>query len=416
MKNSNGALRKMIAGRAKAILHRSFYSPVLFRLELRPCSEVPTLCTDGRSLFFNPDFVICLKDGALVFFIFHETLHCVLLHPSRRGDRDPELWNIAADLLVNAILVFEERMVPPEGIILDKKYWKKKDGSFWTIEEIYDDLAKNPEASKKKYGLKHSCIRRDPAASSEDDRANRSFFCEYRGWEEVSWDKEMSEVWKEALVQMEQLARMRGTVPGWLERIVQDLVEPSVPIERILRFIVGNVSSDETTWRSPDRRFISKRVHLPSALKDRKDVVFVVDTSGSIDEEEIQYLFGIVSRALRMKGISSVRVIQCDREITDDRVYRSLSAFRSDVLRIGAIGGGGTSFVPPFERLRQEHAEWKVACLVYLTDLMGDFPDFRPRYPVYWISVLRNKAPFGCTYYWNRATNKVEIMRDVPRG
>lgn len=437
------AMRKMTSGRAKVVFRKSLYAPLLFRLELKAVPQVPTMCTDGRSLMFNPGFVLELHMGHLMFGILHEVLHCVLHHPARRGSRDPVLWNIACDLLVNAILVFEEKMIPPPGAILDAKYWKKEDGSRWTVDEIYDDLAKDAEGAKKRYVVKHPCVWRDPttesvgrrkdaseeeksggnAKDSEDGGAGSSrdrvpvesghedhAFSDPRGWD-VPWDKDLEETWKQAAIQMDQMARMRGTVPGWLSKLVEELVEPPVPIERILQFIAGSVASDEVTWKNPNRRFISRGIHLPSTLKDRKDVVFVVDTSGSISDEEIGNFFGIMSRAFRLKGIHTLRVIQCDAQITDDTVCRSWGELRVHVLKTGAKGRRGTSFVPPFEKLRREHAEWRVSCLVYLTDLMGDFPDRKPPYPVYWVSVRRDKAPFGRTYYWDRKSNRVEVVR-----
>lgn len=451
------ACLKMTSGRAKVIFHKSLYAPLLFRLALKAASWIKTMCTDGKSLMFNANFVLGLPMEHLMFCILHEVLHCVFQHVIRRGTRDPEIWNIACDLLINAILVFDEKLAHPEWICLDKKYWKKPEGSRWTVEEIYDDLMRDVNGARKRHKIGCPCVQRDPTVrssgsgqekdSSGEEKAQKGgggakgnspgtenskgkgsgagggedeadgadghdHINDPRGWTDVPWDKDTEETWKQAVIQTEQMARMRGMAPGWLTKLVEELVEPPIPIERILDFIAGSIASDENSWKNPNRRFISRGIHLPSNLKDRKDVVFIADTSGSIDDSEIEDFFGLMYRAFRSKGINTLRAIQCDQRITDDKVCKNRSDFAAHVRTTGGKGRGGTSFVPPFEKLRGEHADWKVACVIYLTDLGGDFPSFRPHFPVFWITIDRKKAPFGRTYFWDRKSGRVEVVRE----
>ena len=49
-------------------------------------------------------------------------------------------------------------------------------------------------------------------------------------------------------------------------------------------------------------------------------------------------------------------------------------------------GGGGTSFVPVFDRLNElEQAGDKIDALLYLTNGKGEYPKDKPDYPVYFI-------------------------------
>ena len=65
------------------------------------CADIGTMATDGRSVWFNPDW--CEGHGVekTMGVIAHEVLHVVNKHHLRRGERDAELWNVAADLLIN---------------------------------------------------------------------------------------------------------------------------------------------------------------------------------------------------------------------------------------------------------------------------------------------------------------------------
>lgn len=413
------------AGRTQAVFHKPIYSPIIFGMNPVVDEHLPTMATDGKSLFYGPKFMLDTPPAHIKFGILHEGLHCALRHPKRRGTRDPEIWNRASDLIVNGILVYGEGMSEyPEWIILDKKYWQKNDGTYWSVEEVYDDLMKDPENSKKKYKLVCSCVRNGPKGEDggggekgdKDEQGGGG--CKHgdgdptgKGWD-IPWDAEMEDKWKGALIASEQIAKIRGTAPGWLTSAVAELAEPPVPIEKLLLHIVGSLGSDETSWKSPNRRFVSRGVHLPSTLKDKKDGVFVADTSGSISDEEAKDFLGIALRAVRSKGINELRVMQCDADIADDQKVsvRNVAQFKVHVKQKGIQGRGGTSFIPPFERIEKEGG-WKTSFLVYLTDLQGSFPTKRPRFPVIWISTTNQKAPFGRTFFWQRENNTLQPVK-----
>ena len=63
----------------------------------------------------------------------HEVLHCALGHHCRRGGRDPQLWNEAADLAINPILI-GNGFTLPAGALLDPAF------NNLSAEEIYARL------------------------------------------------------------------------------------------------------------------------------------------------------------------------------------------------------------------------------------------------------------------------------------
>jgi predicted metal-dependent peptidase len=450
------AAKQMVKGRAKVVFFKPLYSPLMFRLVLKAAQWITTMATDGISLMFNAKFVNELPIEHLKFAILHEVLHCVMRHPARRGSRDPEIWNIATDLVVNGILVYVEAMDHPTWIVLDKKYHGKNPDTDkeWTAETIYDDLMKDAEGAKKKWKIKCACVQKDPTAApgsgngdKKDEKAEGSgkgdgkgqkgdkdqkgsgkgdqqdgdgggdqqgepcdVFIDPRGWD-APWDRSTDEEWKQAAIQTEQMAKMRGTAPGWLTKLVEELVEPPVPIEKIIQHIVGSHISQETTWRNPNRRFISRGMVLPSYVKDKKDIVFIIDTSGSVSDVDALNFLGLGQRAMKSKGINEMRIMQCDMRIVDDARIKNLAGFKLHVKRTGLKGRGGTSFKPPFERLEEERVLWTTSCIIYLTDLCGDFPERAPKCPVFWFSTTPNtRAPFGKTYHWDIKTGKISVV------
>jgi hypothetical protein len=79
------------------------------------------MATNGRVIVYNPEFVEGLTAAELEAVVAHETLHCGLGHHCRRAARDPELWNEAADLAINPILV-ANKFTLPAGVLLDPAY------------------------------------------------------------------------------------------------------------------------------------------------------------------------------------------------------------------------------------------------------------------------------------------------------
>ena len=94
---------KLITARVGLLLRASFFGNLATRLKLVNADEwCPTAATDGRNFYYNTRFVNMLRPKEIEFLFGHDVLHCVYDHFGRRGDRDPQLWNIANDYCVNA--------------------------------------------------------------------------------------------------------------------------------------------------------------------------------------------------------------------------------------------------------------------------------------------------------------------------
>ena len=101
--------------------------------------RVPTACTDGKEVLFNPGFALALTSAELDAVMVHELLHAALLHVPRRGDRDPLTWNIAADIVVNGIIRQENGLTLPANPCIDPKL------EHYEVEEVYQLLQAAPQ-------------------------------------------------------------------------------------------------------------------------------------------------------------------------------------------------------------------------------------------------------------------------------
>ena len=96
----------LVKARMSLLFKHPFFGQLALRLTLVPSdrSWCPTAATDGRKFYFNPAFIAQLDIKENVFLVAHELGHCIYEHFMRRSDRQPQLWNIAGDYIINNTL------------------------------------------------------------------------------------------------------------------------------------------------------------------------------------------------------------------------------------------------------------------------------------------------------------------------
>ena len=134
------ARERLVTARVGLLLRHSFFGNLATRLKLVNADEwCATAATDGRTFYYNSRFINMLKTKEVEFLFGHEVLHVVYDHMGRRGERDPQIWNIADDYAVNADL--KRHNVGTFITTVPCLYETKYDGK--PAEEIYDDLMQN---------------------------------------------------------------------------------------------------------------------------------------------------------------------------------------------------------------------------------------------------------------------------------
>ena len=100
--------------RQKLLMRMPFIGALLMRLDLVPVRDerLDTAATDGDRIYVDIDFYMKLKSDERLFVLAHEAWHCALIHFMRRGDRNKEQFNIAADLEIHFILTDEGFKAP----------------------------------------------------------------------------------------------------------------------------------------------------------------------------------------------------------------------------------------------------------------------------------------------------------------
>jgi len=122
-----------------------FIGSIALRMDLVPVRDirVRTACTDGNCVYFDIAFLSSLSNEERIFVLAHEVWHAVLLHLTRRGNRNPALFNIATDKEVNYLLK-EDGLVPPADLCFPEGNEVGK-----CAEEIYEMLLKKQKKQKQ---------------------------------------------------------------------------------------------------------------------------------------------------------------------------------------------------------------------------------------------------------------------------
>jgi len=376
-------------------MHYPFFGSLALYLKLVEDSSLnpATAATDGKDYYYHPEFVDSLTDPEVNFLTAHETLHPALGHLWRRGSRDPIIWNHAADYCINAMILESDPTGKDFKLIKGVLYDKKFEGMY--SEEIYDILIKDEDYVKKA----HAARANGEGDGTLDDHSQWGKGKGKPGDEEGEGEGggNNPEDWNRRVIKSAQAAQSkkgRGTMPGALKRLIDSLVRPQKNWKQLLAEFVQQEINDYG-WAPPNTHHLWRDIFLPDFTESTdmvKDLVFAIDTSGSIGSKEMRtFISEIVGCMEQFGGKVRGHLVYCDARVA--AVYEL-----EDTLHSVPAGGGGTAFEPVFEWVEENLED--CAGVVYLTDLMGSFPKEEPHYPTLWVSTeQRVEAPFGTTTY-----------------
>ena len=130
-----------------------------------------------------------------------------------------------------------------------------------------------------------------------------------------------------------------------------------------------------------------------SMYQDIGRIAIAIDTSGSCFEEMVKGFLGEIGQifsesAPDISEESEVVIFECDEKIRCEEHFMGSDINDKAFGKRNVHGGGGTSFIPVFERVRElsdEDPQRSVNALIYLSDCQGTFPELPPNYPVYFV-------------------------------
>lgn len=405
--------------RLQLMLRHPYLAAAVARLPLVVADHLDwcdTMATDGYYIYVRTSFCQALSGEELTFVFAHETLHCVLGHIDRRGERDREAWNIAVDYATNLLLV-------DAGMTMPKMALHSHAFKGMTAEEVYDrlpaaqqqaggglDSRADPGDFEGRAGERPAGLASRPDGAEKKQRAEGGFDRhidpgDFEGWANRTAGFPSTE--ERRRLRKDLTSSMGSLLPGreagcWGSEI-DAASHATVPWQTLLAHFINGFQRSDYRLYPYNKKHIWRGLYLPSlGVPGPEHLVVAVDTSGSMDDG---LLGQVLSELDRLRSVTECKLtlIQCDAEIQKTTEYEAFekSLYEADAPhgRLTFYGRGGTDLKPPFEWVtrRMVTGAGAIDALIYLTDGYGDVPDKAPSFPVMWIMPedARTEMPFG---------------------
>lgn len=375
---------KLSAARTKLILDRPFLGALVLRLPLVDATDwCETTATDAKSFFYNRHYIEALSMAGTQFMLAHDAMHCALLHFSRRQHRKKNCWDIACDFAINPLLINDGLEAPPGAL-----YLKEYEGM--TAEEIYpliDDSLDQETLDDHVY---------DEDSDSDDKQQPNE---NQQSDEDQQRPRPLSEVEKEALsVQWQQrmagaaqTAMQAGKLSSAMSRMVEHLLQPQLPWRMLLARYMTAVARDDYSYTRPSSRRDESGAIYPSLRSAQINIIVIVDTSGSVDEEEMRQFLSEIN-AIKGQMRARVTLHACDEKLDANGPWE-FESWEEMSLPDNMKGGRGTNFSPAIDWVAQR--EQMPDLLLYFTDAQGTFPSREPAFPIIWLVKGKSPVPWG---------------------
>ena len=362
----NQARERLITARIGLLLRHSFFGNLATRLELVNADEwCPTAATDGKRFYYNARFIMMLRKKEVEFLVGHEVLHVVYDHMDRRGDRDPQLWNIADDYCVNADLKRHNvgEFITTVPCLYNYKYENMP------AEQVYDDLYENAEFIDVDQLLEQMLDKHmdgdgegEGAGGDEDGAGDK----EGKGPVKMSQAEkdELKQEIKEAILSAAEGVEA-GNLPKGVERMIKDMTAPVMDWNELIQSNVTSSFSNDYSFMKPNRRGWHMDAILPGMTPGEEiEADVFIDLSGSIGYEQGSTFLSEVGGMMSQFDGYKLRVHCFDTAVYNTKEYSSDNM--EDIEQYEMYGGGGTDFDCIFNHLKEEGRVPKL--LIVFTD------------------------------------------------
>ena len=221
--------------------------------------------------------------------------------------------------------------------------------------------------------------------------------------------EEIREIWRRRLIEAYKVAKQAGTVPGFFERLIEEMQKPPEVDWRSLlyKFIEEVVPVDVSYEKLSKRSFINDNILLPGTIRETISVIIALDASASISNEEYATFVGEVINIIRnfhdiqavfiifdaivqkvIKGLSKPQVIEALNDVKMRRGY------------------GGTEYSSVFKYVAENVENARV--IIFFTDGYPAESDWgysewiaKPLPVIFVITDRSREPPFGVPVYFS---------------
>lgn len=362
-----------------ALMRKSpFYSTLTVKQKIVESDTLDApMATDGKSLMYNPNYILRMKNKEIVAILQHEAMHIANKHHIRMKQCRPKYerkieklgvdynkaFNIAADLAINCLLfkldltiysqsdILKSGLMPGEGDFED--YPDFESAEFY-LNKLMEDMNEMDKDKLEEFisdlnldnNTDCSVLPCEGDPSLEENKTNQ----------DISSASIVSEGSKSSECKSaKKIMNEHGSEPKLNWRAELD------------RFIKTNTNG-RPNYRKPNRRYPNSDFILPTKKnKDVNEIIFLVDVSGSMDDEAVSSVYDHMNNMIKYGENMQIKLLPFDDEVFYDSevIYNkgNLPINKEDRERISY---GGTLYC---EAMRYANKQ-RPSGIVMLTDLM----------------------------------------------
>lgn len=390
----------LCAIRNELYLNFRYMDVMLCALRFVPGADTTlSLAADGQALFYDGKWLCdrylrsrVLSNRAYLHVIFH----CMLRHIFKAQGKLPELWDLACDVAVEALLnELHQYACVDEGFVPAKqKFIAKCAGEMkvLTAEGIYRCLLRWNLPEFELASLQRAFLVDDHSLWAPENQEQEK----QRQQQDTKWQ----DISNKTKIGMEHFHATEAQGGNTVLEQIQVAVRDDVDYRAFLRRFAAPHEVMQVDGDAFDYIFYTYGLKMygnmplvePPETKEEKrieDLVIAVDTSmstsGDLVKEFLACTYAILHSTETFTRKVNIRILQCDDKIRSDTVIHELSELKDYMNHFELQGGSATDFRPVFQHIEELTAAGAFSSLrglIYFTDGMGIYPQKRPNYDV----------------------------------
>ena len=329
----------------KMLVKYPFFGSVVTNVDYKESKDIIAAATDGKTIYYNPNFLDELSISEQTFIFAHEVCHIAFNHILRSENKDHDLWNIATDAVINQFL-------KRDGLTMVQGSVNIKEAINYDVETLYEKLLQNKqslESDKSKQDVGHDSHELWEQAVKKHKEENVKEKKDKTGLEKKQ--EELEKVGEKDAFK-KNLEEKKKQLEGLKEEILKQSLQAGTLANGDVRSISDiGTSKPIIDWRYALREAIKYDVDwsyknaiiedgiIKANLEEQPipEAEIVLDTSDSINNKLLR---GFLRECKNILKQSKLKVGCFDTKFYGFHEIRTLK----DIDNIILEGGGGTNF------------------------------------------------------------------------
>ncbi len=335
----------------KMLVKYPFFGSVTANVKYVENRNIQTAATNGKIVYYNPDFLEKISEKEKIFVIAHEICHIAFNHIIRSKNKNHKIWNIATDAIINAFL-------KKDGLKIVENAVDIEDAINYNAEELYEKLLKEQANNLGENG-------NSDISNNQNDENQDVGHDTHDMWDETITNKNISDKKSEIEKKQKETEKIgekesfnknkqeKKKVLEDLKKMLSEQIisygnktnENTIKIENIgaskpiidWRYVLREAITYDLDWSYKNATIEDGVVSTNLEEQPMSETEIVLDTSGSINEKLLKNFLRECKNILEH---SKLKVGCFDTKFYGFNEIRN----KEDIENMKFQGGGGTDF------------------------------------------------------------------------